>query len=149
MYQSVRKQVGCIFWLQNQKDGAQNQDILTSRCRFHRHKLRCSELRVHSSGYRWGRALALLGQRECIDWDYGGALGKGSSVGFLFNLSPLRPPHLFWEQQAEIWSNAECHMRVCLWERHNTLMRACWGCECVKVMNVSTVCVCLCAYIKG
>lgn len=27
-------------------------------------------------GYRWGGAMAVAGQRERIDWDYGGALGK-------------------------------------------------------------------------
>lgn len=101
---SVRKKVH-NFWLRNQK----RERILIA--------LYWSE----ATQFKLQKKIPLtVGvQRECIDWDYGAALGKGSPVCFLFNISPLRPPHLFWEQQAEIWSNAECHMWVC--ERHTTL----------------------------
>lgn len=90
------------------------------------HLLTCSFNRPHrteprprTSGCRWSRALVVGGAREGVDWDFGGAMGNGSSLCFLFNLSPLRPPHLFWEEQAEIWSNAECHIWVsmCVWEQ--------------------------------
>lgn len=135
-------------------DRAPKRHILTSLCGLYEHKLHRAKLRLHSSGCGWSQALAVVGQRECIDWDYGVALGKGSSECSLFNLSPLRPPHLFWERQAEIWSNAECHM--CVFVRGTQhLMRACWGCECVCVSNqrIHTVWVCacvrVCAYILG
>lgn len=108
-------------------------------CIFNRRIVHCTEPRLYrpkmepNSG-GWG-------QRECIDWDYGGALGKGSSVCFPFNLSPLRPPHLFWEQQAEIWSNAECHMWESVCARDTTLWWEAAGCVCV--WWITTECGCL------
>lgn len=108
---------------------------------YYRHKVHCTELRLHSSGYRCSQTLAVGGQRECIDWDYGGAVGKGSSECFLFSLSPLRPPHLFWEQQAEIWSNAECHMCVFVRETQHfdESLLGMWVC----MSNQPILCVCV------
>lgn len=78
----------------------------------------------------------------------GGALGKGSCECFSFNLSPLRPPHLFWEQQAEIWSNAECHM--CVFGRETQHFdESLLGCECGWVINESNECVRACVCMRA
>ena len=74
----------------------------------------------------------------------------GKRLFSAFSIQPKSSKNLLISSESsklrsDLMPSATCE--CVLPERHNTLMRACWGCECVCVC--ACVCLRLCAYVSG